>query len=93
MRRDTFLRSMAALAAAGALPLVGPRGAEPEDDDPGQPGRRLGHTGRALGKALQEAGARPHRSRQQGRCGRRHRPGAVRQRQQGRPQRADGWAR
>ena len=43
MRRDTFLRSIIALAAAGVLPLVGLRGrGEPEDDDPGATRRRLG---------------------------------------------------
>ena len=43
MRRDTFLKSLAALAAAGALPLPARAARQPQDDDPGQPRRRLGH--------------------------------------------------
>ena len=43
MRRDTFLRGLAALAAAGALPVAGPRRQPTQDDDARQPGRRLGH--------------------------------------------------
>jgi putative tricarboxylic transport membrane protein len=56
MRRDTFLKSLAALAAAGTPAAGGPRRRQPEDDDPANPGGGWDSTGRALGKALQEAG-------------------------------------
>ena len=58
MRRDTFLRSMAALAAAGSLPM-GARaaGANVKMMIPANPGGGWDSTGRALGKALQDAGA------------------------------------
>lgn len=56
MRRDTFLKSLAALAAAGVLP------AQAADVNlkmmiPANPGGGWDGTGRALGKAMQDAGA------------------------------------
>ena len=58
MRRDTFLRSMAALAAAGALPNRAlAAAANLKMMIPANPGGGWDTTGRALGKALQEAGA------------------------------------
>jgi putative tricarboxylic transport membrane protein len=57
MRRDTFLRSMAALAATGSLPLPAGRGRQPQDDDPRQPGRWLGHHRPRAGQGA--AGRRP----------------------------------
>jgi putative tricarboxylic transport membrane protein len=57
MRRDTFLRSLAALAAAGALPLSVRAAANLKMMIPANPGGGWDSTGRALGKALQEAGA------------------------------------
>ena len=72
---------MAALAAAGALPLPARAGANLKMMIPANPGGGWDTTGRALGKALQDAGvAAAVQLRQQGRRGRRHRPGAVRQR-------------
>ncbi len=56
MRRDTFLRSMAALAAAGALPLSARASTNLKMMIPANPGGGWDTTGRALGKALQEAG-------------------------------------
>jgi putative tricarboxylic transport membrane protein len=56
MRRDTFLRSLAALAAAGALPLSARASANLKMMIPANPGGGWDTTGRALGKALQEAG-------------------------------------
>jgi putative tricarboxylic transport membrane protein len=56
MRRDTFLKSLAALAAAGALPLPAWAGANLKMMIPANPGGGWDTTGRALGKALQEAG-------------------------------------
>ncbi|WP_157265012.1 Bug family tripartite tricarboxylate transporter substrate binding protein [Azohydromonas aeria] len=56
MRRDTFLRSLAALAAAGALPLSARAAANLKMMIPANPGGGWDTTGRALGKALQEAG-------------------------------------
>ena len=57
MRRDTFLRSLAALAAAGALPLSArAAGANLKMMIPANPGGGWDNTGRALGKALMEAG-------------------------------------
>jgi putative tricarboxylic transport membrane protein len=55
MRRDTFLKSMAAMAAAGVLP------AQAADVNlkmmiPANPGGGWDGTGRALGKAMQDAG-------------------------------------
>ena len=57
MRRDTFLKSLAALAAAGALPLPAWAAANLKMMIPANPGGGWDSTGRALGKALQEAGA------------------------------------
>jgi putative tricarboxylic transport membrane protein len=54
MRRDTFLKSLAALAAAGALPAQAT--ANLKMMIPANPGGGWDTTGRALGKALQEAG-------------------------------------
>ncbi len=56
MRRDMFLRSMAVLAAAGALPLAARASANLKMMIPANPGGGWDTTGRALGKALQEAG-------------------------------------
>ncbi len=59
MRRDTFLKTLAALAAAGALPLTA-RAADAANLKmmiPANPGGGWDTTGRALGKALQDAGA------------------------------------
>jgi putative tricarboxylic transport membrane protein len=57
MRRDTFLKSLAALAAAGALPLDVLAAANLKMMIPANPGGGWDTTGRALGKALQESGA------------------------------------
>ncbi len=58
MRRDTFLKTLAALAAAGALPLSARAAGENiKMMIPANPGGGWDSTGRALGKALQEAGA------------------------------------
>jgi putative tricarboxylic transport membrane protein len=56
MRRDTFLKSLAALAAAGALPLPLRAATNLKMMIPANPGGGWDTTGRALGKALQEAG-------------------------------------
>src|SRR5512134_658906 len=56
MRRDEFLKSIAALAAAGALPLSARAAANLKMMIPANPGGGWDTTGRALGKALQEAG-------------------------------------
>ena len=56
MRRDTFLKSLAALAAAGALPLSARAAANLKMMIPANPGGGWDTTGRALGKALQDAG-------------------------------------
>ena len=56
MRRDTFLRSLAALAAAGVLPLSARANANLKMMIPANPGGGWDSTGRALGKALQDAG-------------------------------------
>ena len=55
MRRDTFLKTMAALAAAGALPLSARAAANVKMMIPANPGGGWDTTGRALGKALQDA--------------------------------------
>ena len=55
MRRDTFLKTMAALAAAGAFPLTARAAANIKMMIPANPGGGWDTTGRALGKALQEA--------------------------------------
>jgi putative tricarboxylic transport membrane protein len=57
MRRDTFLKSLAALAATGTLPLSASAAANLKMMIPANPGGGWDTTGRALGKALQEAGA------------------------------------
>jgi len=58
MRRDTFLKTLAALAAAGVLPsTVSAAAASLKMMIPANPGGGWDTTGRALGKALQEAGA------------------------------------
>ena len=55
MRRDTFLKSLAALAAAGALPLSARAAANVKMMIPANPGGGWDTTGRALGKALTES--------------------------------------
>ena len=58
MRRDTFLKSLAALAAAGAVPTsVLAQATSVKMMIPANPGGGWDSTGRALGRALQEAGA------------------------------------
>ncbi|MEK8034343.1 tripartite tricarboxylate transporter substrate-binding protein [Ideonella sp. DXS29W] len=58
MRRDTFLKSLAALAASTGLPLEAlAAGSNLKMMIPANPGGGWDTTGRALGKALQEAGA------------------------------------
>ncbi len=56
MRRDHFLRSLAALAAIGSLPLAARAGSNIKMMIPANPGGGWDTTGRALGKALQDAG-------------------------------------
>ncbi|GKT21119.1 tripartite tricarboxylate transporter substrate-binding protein [Acidovorax sp. SUPP3334] len=56
MRRDTFLKSLAALAAAGALPLSAQAANAVKMMLPANPGGGWDTTGRALGRALQDAG-------------------------------------
>lgn len=56
MRRDTFLKSLAALAAVGALPLSAQAATAVKMMLPANPGGGWDTTGRALGKALQDAG-------------------------------------
>jgi putative tricarboxylic transport membrane protein len=56
MRRDTFLKSLAALAATGGLPLSALASSNLKMMIPANPGGGWDSTGRALGKALQEAG-------------------------------------
>jgi putative tricarboxylic transport membrane protein len=58
MRRDDFLKSLAALAVLGGLPLAArAAGQNLKMMIPANPGGGWDTTGRALGKALQEAGA------------------------------------
>jgi putative tricarboxylic transport membrane protein len=57
MRRDMFLKSLAALAAAGALPLQALAAANIKMMIPANPGGGWDTTGRALGKALVDSGA------------------------------------
>jgi putative tricarboxylic transport membrane protein len=58
MRRDAFLKSLAALAAAGTLPMMArAQGANIKMMIPANPGGGWDTTGRALGKALQDAQA------------------------------------
>ena len=56
MRRDDFLKSILALAAAGTLPLSARANVAVKMMIPANPGGGWDTTGRALGKALQEAG-------------------------------------
>nr|WP_315465046.1 tripartite tricarboxylate transporter substrate-binding protein [uncultured Rhodoferax sp.] len=55
MRRDTFLKSMAVMAAAGALPLTARASTNLKMMIPANPGGGWDGTGRALGKALIDA--------------------------------------
>jgi putative tricarboxylic transport membrane protein len=57
MRRDEFLKSLAALAATGVLPLTAQAAASLKMMIPANPGGGWDSTGRALGRALQESGA------------------------------------
>lgn len=57
MRRDTFLKSLAAAVAVGALPLSAQAAAALKFMIPANPGGGWDTTGRALGKAMQDAGA------------------------------------
>jgi putative tricarboxylic transport membrane protein len=55
MRRDTFLKSMAAMAVAGGLPLSAFAATNVKMMIPANPGGGWDCTGRALGKALMDA--------------------------------------
>jgi putative tricarboxylic transport membrane protein len=55
MRRDTFLKSLAALAATGALPLSAWAGPNVKMMIPANPGGGWDTTGRALGKAMTDS--------------------------------------
>jgi putative tricarboxylic transport membrane protein len=55
MRRDAFLKSLAALAAAGALPLSARAAPNIKMMIPANPGGGWDTTGRALGKAMTDA--------------------------------------
>ena len=55
MRRDTFLKTMAALAAAGVLPFSANAASNIKMMIPANPGGGWDTTGRALGKALTDA--------------------------------------
>ena len=57
MRRNTFLKSIAALAASGAFPLSAFAAANVKMMIPANPGGGWDTTGRALGKALTDSGA------------------------------------
>jgi putative tricarboxylic transport membrane protein len=57
MRRDDFLRALAALAATGAMPWAAQAAANLKMMIPANPGGGWDSTGRALGKAIQDAGA------------------------------------
>lgn len=57
MRRDEFLKSLAAVAAAGALPLAARAGTNMKMMIPANPGGGWDTTGRSLGKALIDAKA------------------------------------
>lgn len=57
MRRDTFLKSLAALAASGGVPLSAWAATNVKMMIPANPGGGWDTTGRALGKALQDSGA------------------------------------
>ena len=52
MRRDTFLKSLAAMAAVGALPLSARAAANVKMMIPANPGGGWDTTGRAIGRAL-----------------------------------------
>lgn len=56
MRRDQFLKSMAALMTAGSLPGLALAAENFKIMLPANPGGGWDTTGRALGKALQDAG-------------------------------------
>ena len=56
MRRDTFLKSLLASATLGSLPLAAHAAANLKMMIPANPGGGWDTTGRALGKALQDAG-------------------------------------
>ncbi|MCR5882380.1 tripartite tricarboxylate transporter substrate binding protein [Rhizobacter sp. J219] len=56
MRRDTFLKSIVAMAAAGALPTLAQASTNLKLMIPANPGGGWDLTGRALGRALQDAG-------------------------------------
>jgi putative tricarboxylic transport membrane protein len=56
MRRDTFLKSALATAALGAVPLSAWATVNLKMVIPANPGGGWDSTGRALGKALQDAG-------------------------------------
>lgn len=56
MRRDTFLKSMAALVAAGGMPLSALAAANIKMMIPANPGGGWDGTGRALGNALRDSG-------------------------------------
>ena len=56
MRRDQFLKSIAALMAAGSLPELGLAAENFKIMLPANPGGGWDTTGRALGKAMQDAG-------------------------------------
>ena len=55
MRRDTFLKSLAAMAAAGVLPVSAQSAPALKMMIPANPGGGWDTTGRALGKALMDA--------------------------------------
>lgn len=55
MRRDTFLKSLAAMAAVGALPLTAQAAASIKMMLPANPGGGWDSTGRAFGKAMIDA--------------------------------------
>ena len=57
MRRDVFLKSLAALAAVGSFPLTASAAANVKMMIPANPGGGWDTTGRALGKAMLEAKA------------------------------------
>ena len=57
MRRDTFLKTLAALGAVGVLPSPASAAANLKMMIPANPGGGWDTTGRALGKALQDSGA------------------------------------
>ena len=57
MRRDTFIKSLAALAAVGVLPAHAQAAAKLKMMIPANPGGGWDNTGRALGKALIDSGA------------------------------------